>query len=123
MHSYYQIVIDDAGHVMGSLCINMFVMLHCSYSKTSPIFQSEIACERPGVLDVLYEGVGRLVAWSPGAQTTRLLPVWRVAGPAVLHGLLHYILTALAQYTVVLSIRADMIDEEVKVRRMSSNER
>ena len=64
------------------------------------------------MLDVLSEGAGRLIAWSPGAQTTRLLPVWKVAVPAVLHGVLHYILTALAQYTVVLSIRSDMLDDE-----------
>ena len=56
--------------------------------------QSEVASERPGVLDVFTEGAFRAVAGLTPYSGGRLLPVWTLAVPAALHGIFHYILSA-----------------------------
>ncbi|KAI0222077.1 Solute carrier family 25 member 46 [Lamellibrachia satsuma] len=73
--------------------------------------QSEIASERPGVFDCLREGTSRLLSMS-SKQMTRLLPVWKLFFPTVTYGLLHYIISSLAQYTVLVSVRADMTERK-----------
>ncbi|XP_043236026.1 solute carrier family 25 member 46-like [Amphibalanus amphitrite] len=57
--------------------------------------QSEVASERPGVLDVFTEGAFRAVAGLTPYSGGRLLPVWTLVVPAALHGILHYILSAI----------------------------
>ena len=74
--------------------------------------QSEIASERPGVFDCLREGTSRLLSLS-SKQMTRLLPVWKLFFPTIAYGLLHYIISSLAQYTVLVSVRADMAERKV----------
>ena len=76
------------------------------------LFQSEIASERPGVLDCLREGVARLAGWST-SQTTRLLPVWKLVTPVVVYGLCHYVVSSLAKYTVLLSMKQEIIEDKV----------
>ena len=56
--------------------------------------QSEVASERPGVLDVFTEGTFRAVAGLAPYSAGRLLPVWTLVAPAALHGILHYVLSA-----------------------------
>ncbi|XP_070543386.1 mitochondrial outer membrane protein SLC25A46-like [Ptychodera flava] len=58
--------------------------------------QSDIASEKPGVLDCVKEGFSRLLGWGM-PQTRRLLPMWTLVVPTVLHGLLHYILSSVVQ--------------------------
>ena len=80
--------------------------------------QSEIASERPGVFDCLREGTSRLLGWSI-QQSTRLLPVWKLVPPMVIHGVMHYIISSLAKYTVQVSMRHDMM--EAKVGRLPNH--
>jgi len=47
-------------------------------------------------------------------QMTRLLPVWKLFFPTVTYGLLHYVISSLAQYTVLVSVRADMTERKVR---------
>ena len=75
--------------------------------------QSEIASERPGVFDCLWEGMTRTMAMTT-QQTTRLLPMWQLMAPSALHGLLHYVIASLAQYSVVMSIRTEMMENKVR---------
>ena len=82
------------------------------------MLQSEIASERPGVFDCLREGASRLLGWST-QQSTRLLPVWKLVPPMVIHGILHYIISSLAKYTVQVSMRHDMM--EAKVGRLPNH--
>lgn len=53
--------------------------------------QSEIASERPGVLDVFKEGLMRLLSFTQ-PQTGRMLPVWLLIIPTVSHGILQYLI-------------------------------
>jgi solute carrier family 25, member 46 len=52
--------------------------------------QSDIASEKPGILDVFREGSARLLAWSAPAKG-RMLPVWALLGPTVSFGLSKYL--------------------------------
>eukprot|EP00088_Acartia_fossae_P052475 TRINITY_DN5929_c0_g1_i1.p1 TRINITY_DN5929_c0_g1~~TRINITY_DN5929_c0_g1_i1.p1 ORF type:complete len:509 (+),score=82.76 TRINITY_DN5929_c0_g1_i1:82-1608(+) len=53
--------------------------------------QSDIASEKPGVLDVFKEGVMRLLHWSD-PRCGRMLPVWVLIPPQVFYGVAHYII-------------------------------
>lgn len=66
--------------------------------------QSEIASERPGVLDCLYEGASRIFSLTP----TRLLPIWKLILPTALFGLLHYSICSLAHTRVAASMKDNM---------------
>ncbi|KAK2140997.1 hypothetical protein LSH36_1186g00003 [Paralvinella palmiformis] len=75
--------------------------------------QSEIASERPGVFDFLREGVQRLMSLST-PQMTRLLPVWKLFTPLVVYGILHYVVASLAQYTVLVSVKSELMERKKK---------
>jgi len=58
--------------------------------------QSDIASEKPGVLDVFRDGIVRLVSWSD-PRRGRMLPVWVLIPPQVIHSVAHYIITSIVQ--------------------------
>ncbi|KAK7115532.1 mitochondrial outer membrane protein SLC25A46-like [Littorina saxatilis] len=68
--------------------------------------QSDIASEKPGVLDTLREGVSRVAGWG-APQSGRLIPVWQLVGPTVGLRLSHYFISAIANYTVISSKRSE----------------
>lgn len=63
------------------------------------MFQSDIASEKPGVLDCLKEGVCRLFKWGT-PHSTRLLPIWQLILPTALYGVSVYIISSLVQSVV-----------------------
>ena len=55
--------------------------------------QSDIASEKPGILDFLKEGVLRL-----GPQSgSRTLPMWQLIPPSVIHSMAHYIISTIVK--------------------------
>lgn len=58
--------------------------------------QSEIASEKPGMLNVFKEGMCRLVSWG-APQKGRMLPVWSLVVPTVMYGLLKYFFSLIVQ--------------------------
>jgi len=58
--------------------------------------QSEIASERPGILDVFKEGLQRLASWS-GPSSGRMLPVWILIPPTVVYGVTKYVVATVAK--------------------------
>lgn len=52
--------------------------------------QSEIASEKPGILDVFREGFMRLLQWGVPAKG-RMLPIWALIVPTVTLGLAKYL--------------------------------
>ena len=52
--------------------------------------QSDIASEKPGLLDVFREGSMRLVHWK-SPQKGRMLPAWALIGPSVSLGVTKYL--------------------------------
>ncbi|KAL5004222.1 hypothetical protein ScPMuIL_017678 [Solemya velum] len=91
------------------------VVLKClAFIVTTPFYvaslietvQSDIASERPGVLDCVKEGITRVIGWNT-PQTTRLLPIWKLILPTVAFRLAHYMITSVSQYTVTSTIRVE----------------
>lgn len=60
------------------------------------VVQCDVASEKPGVLDCLREGLGRLCRWG-APNKGRMLPFWKLVGPTVAHGVLHHLLSSLVQ--------------------------
>lgn len=61
--------------------------------------QSDIASEKPGVLDCLKEGVCRLFKWGT-PHSSRLLPIWQLIIPSALYGVSVYIISSLVQSVI-----------------------
>ena len=80
------------------------------------LVQSEIASERPGIFDCLREGLVRLFGWGV-MPTTRLLPLWHLVPLVVLYGISHYTIMSLAEYTVLLSIKTEIMEAKVSWRK------
>lgn len=76
---------------MKTLVIVVISPLVCSSLVES--VQSCIACETPSVFEFMREGGSRIVRWSV-SRSCRLLPIWILYPPALLHGLLHYTLSS-----------------------------
>ncbi|KAL8585086.1 hypothetical protein ACOMHN_013102 [Nucella lapillus] len=68
--------------------------------------QSDIASEKPGVLDTVREGVSRVAGWGT-PQSGRLMPVWQLVGPTVALRLSHYLIASIANYTVISTKRSE----------------
>lgn len=70
--------------------ISLAVVLPFYSASLVETVQSDIASEKPGILDVFREGSARLLAWSFPAKG-RMLPVWALVGPWVSFGLTKYL--------------------------------
>jgi len=68
--------------------------------------QSDIASERPGVFDIILEGLARLGQWGH-PSTSRQLPVWWLAPPTVLLKLSHYVISSIAAFTITSSMQLE----------------
>ncbi|KAM9440748.1 mitochondrial outer membrane protein SLC25A46 [Clarias gariepinus] len=66
--------------------------------------QSEIIRDNPGILDCVKEGVGRILGLGV-PHSKRLLPLWTLVFPTVLHGVLHYIISSSVQKLVLYVLR------------------
>ncbi|KAJ8385507.1 hypothetical protein AAFF_G00185430 [Aldrovandia affinis] len=66
--------------------------------------QSEIIRDNPGILDCVKEGVGRVIGMGV-PHSKRLLPLWSLVFPTVLHGVLHYIISSAVQKVVLFLLR------------------
>lgn len=72
---------------MKTIVIVLMTPLVCS--SVVETVQSCIACEAPSVFEFMREGGCRVLRWSVSGSS-RLLPIWILYTPALLHGLLHY---------------------------------
>ncbi|BES87855.1 Solute carrier family 25 member [Nesidiocoris tenuis] len=70
-------------------CITLTIVTPFYSASLVETVQSDIASEKPGVFDVFREGVYRLVSFN-SPQKGRMLPVWVLVTPTVLHGLCKY---------------------------------
>lgn len=61
--------------------------------------RSEIASESSSLLDCARMSLTRVMSWS-ATETARMLPIWKIIVPVVVHGLLHYGISSLARYSV-----------------------
>ncbi|GFN80653.1 solute carrier family 25 member 46-like [Plakobranchus ocellatus] len=87
------------------------------FAVTTPFFaaslvetvQSDIASERPGVFDVLVEGMTRIGAWG-APKSPRQLSVWQLALPTVIFRLSHYVVNSIAQFSLSSAMHQEQQD-------------
>uniref|UniRef100_A0A673L6L8 Solute carrier family 25 member 46-like n=1 Tax=Sinocyclocheilus rhinocerous TaxID=307959 RepID=A0A673L6L8_9TELE len=65
---------------------------------------SEIIRDNPGILDCVKEGIGRVMGMGV-PHSKRLLPLWNLLFPTVLHGILHYVISSSVQRLVLYLLR------------------
>lgn len=76
--------------------ISIGVVLPFYASSLVETVQSDIASEKPGVLDVFREGTARWLAWSVPAKG-RMLPVWGLLPSGVCIGLSKYLFSVIVK--------------------------
>ncbi|XP_015193437.1 mitochondrial outer membrane protein SLC25A46 [Lepisosteus oculatus] len=91
------------GHLMLKSFTYVLAMPFYSASLIETV-QSEIIRDNPGILDCVKEGVGRMIGLGV-PHSKRLLPLWTLVFPTVLHGVLHYIISATIQKLVLFLLR------------------
>lgn len=79
-------------------CITFGLLTPFYCSSLIEIVQSDIASEKPGVLDCLKEGIQRLFRWGT-PHSTRLLPVWQLVLPTTMYSLAIYVMSSIVQST------------------------
>merc|ERR1719350_9367 len=77
-------------------CVSTAIITPFYSASLVETVQSEIASEKPGILDVFRDGVARLVSWSD-PRCGRMLPVWVLVPPQVIHSVSHYTISTLVQ--------------------------
>lgn len=75
-------------------CVTLSIITPFYSASLVETVQSDIASEKPGVFDVFREGLCRLVSWS-SPQKGRMLPVWDLVIPTVIHGVFKYLFQCL----------------------------
>lgn len=88
-----------AGHLLLKGLTYVVAMPFYSASLIETV-QSEIIRDNPGILDCVKEGVGRVMGLGI-PHSKRLLPLWGLVFPTVLHGVLHYIVSSSVQKLVL----------------------
>ncbi|ALC49346.1 CG5755 [Drosophila busckii] len=71
-------------------CISIGLVVPFYAASLVETVQSDIASEKPGLLDVFREGSLRLFYWS-SPQKGRMLPAWALIGPCVTMGITKYL--------------------------------
>lgn len=66
--------------------------------------QSEIIRDNTGILECVKEGIGRVIGLGV-PHSKRLLPLFSLIFPTVLHGVLHYIISSIIQKIVLLILK------------------
>uniref|UniRef100_A0A0A9X8A3 Solute carrier family 25 member 46 n=2 Tax=Lygus hesperus TaxID=30085 RepID=A0A0A9X8A3_LYGHE len=78
-------------------CITLIIITPFYSASLVETVQSDIASEKPGVFDVFREGIYRLVSFG-SPQKGRMLPVWTLVTPTVLHGLCKYFASSIVKH-------------------------
>ncbi|XP_061172815.1 mitochondrial outer membrane protein SLC25A46-like [Saccostrea echinata] len=66
--------------------------------------QADISSDKPGPIDFIKEGVGRVMGWGM-PQTTRLLPVYTLILPTAMMGVSQYVIVQVARATMLSSFK------------------
>lgn len=86
-------------------CVSTAIITPFYSASLVETVQSDIASEKPGVLDVFREGIVRLVSWSD-PRCGRMLPVWVLIPPQVIHSVLHYLISTVMEGVCIQLIKA-----------------
>jgi len=98
-------------------CVTWCIITPFYAASVVETVQSEVASERPGVLDCLKEGVARIIRMvqlAGGATpvvSSRLLSLHRLIPPTLCLGVSSYVLTKATQYVILTWLRKDEEEE------------
>ncbi|XP_043927510.1 solute carrier family 25 member 46-like [Protopterus annectens] len=91
------------GHLLLKGLTHLIAMPFYSASLIETV-QSEIIRDNAGILDCIKEGIGRVIGMGV-PHSKRLLPLWTLAFPTILHGILHYVISSAIQKFVLIILR------------------
>lgn len=74
--------------------------------------QSEIIRDNTGILECIKEGIGRVIGMGV-PHSKRLLPLFSLIFPTVLHGVLHYIISSIIQKFILLILKRKTYNSHV----------
>ncbi|XP_044256364.1 solute carrier family 25 member 46-like [Tribolium madens] len=77
-------------------CVSLAIVTPFYSASFVETVQSEIASEKPGILDVFKEGFMRLLNWNGGVKG-RMLPIWVLIVPTITLGLSKYLFNMLVK--------------------------
>lgn len=106
--------------LLKSLAVGILTPFFCA--SLVETVQSDIASEKPGVLDCLKEGVRRLFRWGT-PLSTRLFPIWQLILPTSLHGLLNYVISSVVQSCVLWYLSLPLPSEGEKYGAIPKRQR
>lgn len=86
-------------------CVSLSIITPFYSASLVETVQSDIASEKPGVLDVFKEGSVRLLSWS-SPHKGRMLPIWALVVPTVSIGVAKYIIGMIIHGTASRFIQA-----------------
>lgn len=81
-------------------CVSLAIVTPFYSASFVETVQSEIASDRPGILDVFREGFIRLLNWGAPARG-RMLPIWALIVPTITLGLAKYLFSMLVRGAAV----------------------
>ncbi|XP_028722929.1 mitochondrial outer membrane protein SLC25A46 isoform X2 [Peromyscus maniculatus bairdii] len=103
----------EVSHKWNPKLIGEHLLLKClTYMVAMPFYsaslietvQSEIIRDNTGILECIREGIGRVIGLGV-PHSKRLLPLFSLIFPTVLHGVLHYIISSIIQKIVLLILK------------------
>nr|CAH7745874.1 unnamed protein product [Callosobruchus chinensis] len=87
-------------------CVSLAIVTPFYSASFVETVQSEIASEKPGILDVFKEGFARLLHWGAPAKG-RMLPIWALIVPTVTLGLAKYLFSMMIKGATVRILQAN----------------
>lgn len=82
--------------------------------------QSDIASEKPGILDVFREGFMRLLTWG-GSAKGRMLPIWALVLPTVTLGIVRYFFSLVVEGVASKKMYSRYIFKQISTGALSRN--
>lgn len=104
-------------------CTLIFESEVCDLNIFLAFFQSDLTRYQDNMFDSLKDWMYRIVGWDRSSgRHGRLLPMWTLVLPTVLHGLLTYVLGTLIQHLVLIKLKGKGIHKSPDTDPTSSDE-
>jgi len=84
------------GQHLALKCVTTAIVTPFYSASLVETVQSDIASEKPGILDVFRDGLARLISWSD-PRCGRMLPVWVLMPAQVVHSVSHYVISTVVR--------------------------
>ncbi|EDO33395.1 predicted protein [Nematostella vectensis] len=86
-------------------CLGLIFSMPIAAASLVETVKTERIKDGYGVIDTFKDGLYRLVGWNRSSgRHGRLLPMWTIAAPTILHGMLHYLVESIIQHLVLIKM-------------------